>query len=671
MIFLELTLENFGSYKGQHIFNLKPESSETGNQPIILIGGLNGGGKTTLMDAIRLALYGQRAQIDRRKKSQSYSDFLSQCVCTKADETAIASVELTFQHVLRVGTYDKLAEIRVQRSWSRNPKGGKDQLQVFKDGWHDEILTKTWDERVEDWLPLGLSNLFLFDGEQIKELAEQDTPPTSVIDAIRAVLGLELSDRLAADLEILVNRKRRDLAENRDRQALDAIEQRLNQQRIDLEAEQTRLATLTDALQSAEATLQSAQAKFDAEGGNLAEAAPQLNQQLQQLRSAADHHRQNLRHLASDLLPLALIRSLLQNAHQQGQIELHRQQAQAAQDLIADHDRRLLALIQNLELAPDQINPIQAFLQQENQALTAAITGESWLNIDAKTLQFLIQTLQQLPNQIQITQTQLATLKALDVEIRAIAAQLEATPSPEDYEHLRSQLEAAQLHREDCLFSQELSRRRCAELRQSIETSKNELQRYSEQHIEQHNTDHFLKSASKVQKTLTAFREKLTLRKLDELESSVTQFFRLLLHKTTLLHRVVIRADGFSLTLYDTQGQSVPKHRLSAGEKQLLAIAFLWGLASISKRQLPIAIDTPLSRLDSSHRENLLEEYFPNASHQMILLSTDTEIGKSEVKQLREKGAIAREYLLEYNSAAQQTQIKAGYFDFTPRKEQS
>lgn len=116
-----------------------------------------------------------------------------------------------------------------------------------------------------------------------------------------------------------------------------------------------------------------------------------------------------------------------------------------------------------------------------------------------------------------------------------------------------------------------------------------------------------------------------------------------------------------STSAYRT-GQLVPKHRLSAGEKQLLAIAFLWGLASLSTRQLPIAIDTPLSRLDSTHRQNLLESYFPNASHQMILLSTDTEIGQPEVKQLREKGAVAHEYLLEYAPAQQQTKVKSGYF---------
>jgi len=93
-----------------------------------------------------------------------------------------------------------------------------------------------------------------------------------------------------------------------------------------------------------------------------------------------------------------------------------------------------------------------------------------------------------------------------------------------------------------------------------------------------------------------------------------------------------------------------------------LAIALLWGLARVSGRQLPIVIDTPLGRLDSSHRHNLLERYFPTASHQVILLSTDTEIGEAELEQLHQQNVIAKEYLLDYNSAKNQTTIKSGYF---------
>ena len=114
--------------------------------------------------------------------------------------------------------------------------------------------------------------------------------------------------------------------------------------------------------------------------------------------------------------------------------------------------------------------------------------------------------------------------------------------------------------------------------------------------------------------------------------------------------------------MYDQAGQLVPKHRLSAGEKQLLAIALLWGLGRASGRQLPIAIDTPLGRLDSSHRANLVERYFPEASHQVLLLSTDTEIAESEVNKLRDNTAISHEYLLKYDAQNQQTKIESGYF---------
>ncbi len=180
--------------------------------------------------------------------------------------------------------------------------------------------------------------------------------------------------------------------------------------------------------------------------------------------------------------------------------------------------------------------------------------------------------------------------------------------------------------------------------------------------IDRTNDEHIIDSAEKIRHTLKLFRAKLTLKKLNKLETEVTECFRYLLHKSDLVHRVAIESDNFCLNLYDPNGIFLPKQRLSAGEKQLLAIAFLWGLARVSGRNLPIAIDTPLGRLDSSHRHNLIERYFPTASHQVILLSTDTEIGKAEIEVLRQQEAIAREYLLKYHDDSGQTTIEPGYF---------
>ena len=191
---------------------------------------------------------------------------------------------------------------------------------------------------------------------------------------------------------------------------------------------------------------------------------------------------------------------------------------------------------------------------------------------------------------------------------------------------------------------------------------KTALKKCSEEAIHKVNEEHIVNSIYRVQKTLKLFREKLTLKKLNKLENEVTECFRYLLHKSDLVHRVAIETETYRLSLYDTQGILLPKQRLSAGEKQLLAIAFLWGLARVSGKNLPIAIDTPLGRLDSSHRTNLIERYFPCASHQVILLSTDTEIGKQEINTLRNQEAIAREYLIKYDSKEGHTTVKPGYF---------
>ena len=71
-------------------------------------------------------------------------------------------------------------------------------------------------------------------------------------------------------------------------------------------------------------------------------------------------------------------------------------------------------------------------------------------------------------------------------------------------------------------------------------------------------------------------------------------------------------------------------------------------------------IDTPLSRLDSVHRKALIKTYFPKASDQTIILSTDSEINETYYGML--KKSIGNEYTLEYNDQTKNTTIVRGYF---------
>lgn len=659
MIFLELLLQNFGPYQGKQTIDLRP-TSKNQPRPIILFGGMNGGGKTTLVDAIRLALYGQRAQCSTRG-NLSYSEFLSQSVNRNTPPNENTRIELAFEHVLD----DRFVEYRIVRTWNKNPKDGKDQLGILDGEWPDEYLAKTWDEYIENLLPLGISNLFLFDGEQVKELAEQETPPPVVVDAIQSLLGLELAERLAADLDILLGRKRKELASKKELADLDEIEKNLGIYNQEYAEAKENLETLKKLKHKAEKRHRQATNKFITEGGKIAAEKHQLSIQLNKTTEDIDKNRLEMAELAAFALPLGLISGLLEEASLQANHEIFQKEGEIALEAFRDRDRRLLDYLQELSLTSHKIEKIQAFLDRENQTLEADLKSEDeiWLMADNEALTQLENLLgYQLNSDRATAREKLELLGNQEMEMVSLEKQIAAAAAPEKYQQLENAVREAQTELAKAEASCEAGERLCRQLEDAIAKVKKQLSNYTDKTIDRQNAQHLIASCGKVQKTLQLFKQKLTLKKLNKLEVEVTECFRYLLHKSDLVHRVAIDTGTFAISLYDPEGLPVQKHRLSAGEKQLLAISFLWGLARVSGRRLPVAIDTPLGRLDSSHRHHLVERYFPSASHQVILLSTDTEIGKTEVKHLRESGAIAREYLLEYDSSDRQTTLKKGYF---------
>ena len=125
---------------------------------------------------------------------------------------------------------------------------------------------------------------------------------------------------------------------------------------------------------------------------------------------------------------------------------------------------------------------------------------------------------------------------------------------------------------------------------------------------------------------MDALKADATRRHLDRISALVLDSLRNLMRKENLITEIAIDPVTYAVELRGSSGQPLTAEQLSVGERQLLAVALLWGLARASGQPLPVVIDTPLGRLDSSHRHHLLDRYFPHASHQVVLLSTDTEI---------------------------------------------
>ena len=136
--------------------------------------------------------------------------------------------------------------------------------------------------------------------------------------------------------------------------------------------------------------------------------------------------------------------------------------------------------------------------------------------------------------------------------------------------------------------------------------------------------------------------------------------YRLLSSRSGLIKDIIIDDKSYEVRITDRNGHEIRKSSLSAGEKEVFAISLLWGLAQTSQIKLPIIIDTPLSRLDSTHRDNIVNNYFPNAGEQVVILSTDTEIDKNYYRSL--KPALSGAASLEFDPRQELTTFREGYF---------
>jgi DNA sulfur modification protein DndD len=154
---------------------------------------------------------------------------------------------------------------------------------------------------------------------------------------------------------------------------------------------------------------------------------------------------------------------------------------------------------------------------------------------------------------------------------------------------------------------------------------------------------------------LKAYQDALTRQRLGTLEDRLVAAFNTLCRKEHLLIGALIEPDDFRVQLHGTNGHVLGLGDFSAGERQLYAMALLWALRQISGRQLPLAVDTPLARLDEVHRWRLMHDYVPAVSDQVLLFATDAELNPGLLAQA--KPYLARVYHLDYDSRDEATVV--------------
>lgn len=658
MILDSIRLENFGAYGGINEAELTPAE----RKPVVLFGGMNGGGKTTLLDALLLVLYGPKAKVSNRSGRMAYDAYLSECIHRGGDRGEGASITLRFRRMMEGQTH----YFELIRNWREGPRGIEESVHVFRDGEPDPILTEHWDEVVEAYLPVSISNLFFFDGEQIKELAEGSNAAQILGTAIRSLLGLDLVDRLESDLKTFERRKKADTLDMEAAKKLKQAEQELLEFDQQLEKVALERGRLTNEAGRLARDAKAKEDRFKAEGGEHFVRRKEFERELQQLEAAKGEAEAGLREIASGPLPLRLVEQLLDQVETQVLADGEIRQNRILVDALIDRDEQLLKQLKSAQVDAAALKKVSEALnedccnRQQNANLEPVLDASPHLAPHIAHLRDRV-----LPAAHEGSQCGIARIRQLEEKIARIESELGRVPEADAIAGYQAEMEAARKAHVAKMAQIEAMDVRMEALKRQREEATRQLERFGEQdhtaRIAEDDRQRMLKHSKRVRETLDRFRTKVIARHVANMEALMLESFQKLLRKSDLVHGLKIDPETFEVSLQDKRGEVLPFDRLSAGERQLLATAMLWGLARASGRPIPTVIDTPLGRLDSAHRAHLVERYFPQASHQVLLLSTDEEIVNGYHKKL--KPVVARHYLLDHNEKAGRTEMKTGYFE--------
>lgn len=657
MILERIVLENVGVYGGRQEINLEPAPG----RPIVLVGALNGSGKTTLLDSLQLAFYGPKARTASRG-STPYREYLTETIHRGADQREGASVTVTFRRTLE----GEFVRHEVCRAWRLDEAGGVvESLHVKTDGKPDMVLAQSWSEYIESCLPSSIAHLFFFDGEQIKELAEGQHAAEILGTAIQTLLGLDLVERLEVDLKVLERRKRAEAISTETAAEMDRLQRELD--RIDRDQEQLveRIGQLNNQVGLAEKDANQATEAFQREGGDAFERRQQYEAELQKLEKEAAALDGQLREIAAGAAPLLLVEDQIRALVGTLEQDAAGQKALLLLTTLAKRDLELLKHLGAADFPTAQRLKVSAWLEKDRLRRESMVKTPPRFEAPSDLVfevEHLLQTT--LPH----VRHELAALtekrQQLDRQLGQIENQLERVPAAESVARLQKAIAESRARLAAITAERDAANLELAALARHRENICAKLDSLGLADIDERfaleDRGRLLKHSEKVRMTLANFRAAIVRKHTARLESLIFESFQSLLRKSSLIKKLTIDPVTFAVTLTGRDGNVLPFTRLSAGERQLLATSLLWGLARASGRLIPTVIDTPLGRLDSSHRSFLVERYFPVASHQVVLLSTDEEITDGYLKAL--KPALARTFVLRHDEALGRTMIEEGYF---------
>ena len=652
----EIRLRSWRAYSDARFHFPEPQ----GDRNIILIGAQNGGGKTSLFEAIVLGLFGRQglSLLPPPKTAeapapgadtplfgrgqQNYDRLMEGIINQRAFKSGKTSctVEMTFSD----GPHEKF---RLQRTWHFRSGGGShkkedEDLRLFMGRANTPLVPPALTENKEAWLseqigsnllPSYLAKFFLFDAEQVRVYAERGMED-QVQRGIKGLLGLPVLESLELSLKRYADTRRGEVGGS---EGLDQAKEKVTGLDGQCEEVRIRLEATGDALPPLNAQRQELTDRVSEGSRNQAE-LQETATNAQRYRTEADKALTQLNELLGGDLALALCGETLRASTVERlclEARLAEWEASRAQvdDSLNDFIQEFRARLETVEPAiPSGAEealadlarrvwaelrsppPSEIDIDRIHDALGADDRGRAIDRLEAVE----VGPARQATALVVQAVTSRDEAERMDRKQRDLESQGAATPA--DVERLKAISQEIGALEGQKRKDEVLLRTLEADLDQARAT----LRRLSERETRGRTPRKQAEIASKFADVAREVLNQALPTQVGSVAEAMTSAYRRMARKTGLVDRIEITPAGV-VHLFNEAGEDIRDQRLSAGEEQIFTQALIWAIAKVSRRTFPFVVDTPLGRLDTEHVASVLRD-FTAREGQVLLLSTDREV---------------------------------------------
>lgn len=653
MIIKRIKIKNYKTY-----LSLDLDLSVRPDQPIILIGGMNGGGKTTLFEAICGALYGLKIQ-----NKAHFQELLNNGALGKVEPTIV--LELSFEGMV----LGRKQQYLLRRTYKLNPANKPvENVLLNMDGTPFSYGTATPPQQraineqqvnkiIKANLPQELSKYFLFDAMQSSELLKENVFAQIIKDNIQNVMGFNkyLQLKNAAEHQQQEWAARRLEAQKEAEEYNGLCEQR--NQLVALQEENTKHQD------DKYKYLVSIQAEYDAakegakDSAETARKIQDLEASVKDTQELSKRYNAQLKQVVETLEINVFFPKLAQGITNEvndiiRQKEALKQEREGVLSLeqMREVTTKILGYLKSKCLCPDSVedDDVVAYLKSQQEALQRK---DDYAFLDESEFDAL---------------KNLLGANAVNEFIALNDSRYDLEKRLENYDNQQSQI--ALLRRsmvsgnteiikayEEASRELEILKKEADDRKVSIEKLERKIHQFDVQIQQEPDVKYDM--LVKLKPFFEDVADTLLKRKKEKIEEDMKeQLNKLLISYKGCIAKVELSdsMENFTIRLYHKAGNEISLNQLNAASKQIFIQVLLKVLRNLGDYNPPVMIDTVMGVLDEESRDVLMEEYFPGLAEQTILLCTTSEIRKDK-DYMKLEPFLSRSYTLVRDVESQST----------------